>query len=41
MGDVIIQNGIEVEVDDKEYLRYLQENHKPVSWAILEELEGV
>ena len=39
--NVIIQNGIEIEADDKEYLRHLQETHKPITWEILERLEEI
>ena len=39
--NVIIQNGIETEVDDKQYLNYLKSIHKPITWEILENLEKI
>lgn len=36
---VVIINGIETEVDRKQYLKYLRDNHKPVTWEIIERLE--
>ena len=41
LNDVVIQNGIEVEMDDKEYLNHLRTNHKPITGEILESLEEV
>lgn len=40
-NNVIIQNGIEIEIDDKQYLNYLRENNKPITWEILERLEEI
>ena len=37
---VVIINGIETEVNNKEYLAYLRQNHKPITWEIIERLEG-
>lgn len=40
-NDVVIQNGIEVEMNDKKYLNHLRANHKPITWEILERLEEI
>ena len=41
IDNVIIQNGIEIEVDDKEYINYLKSIKQPVTWSLLERLKEI
>ncbi len=38
-SNTVIINGIETEVNDREYINYLRSNHKPITWEILESME--
>lgn len=38
LNDVVIINGYEQELNDSEYLWYLQKNHKSIPMEVLEEL---